>query len=140
MVFAAGAGISVAMLLPKAVSALTGKVAQPYFVVAVLIGLLATVSILLIACATPTRARREHSRNDERPRPRRAIVAAGPNGQRFCQILGHVAPEWPTGTRAWRHRGCRGGVDDVFQMSLALVQVWTAASRYDFRWRSCLAL
>lgn len=47
MVFAAGAGISVAMLLPKAVSALTGKVAQPYFVVAVLIGLLATVSILL---------------------------------------------------------------------------------------------
>ncbi|EHP41386.1 sugar glycoside-pentoside-hexuronide (GPH):cation symporter family protein [Cupriavidus basilensis OR16] len=53
MMFAAGAGISVAMFLPKAVSLLTGKVAQPYFVVAVLIGLLATLTILL--CVRNTR-------------------------------------------------------------------------------------
>jgi len=53
MMFAAVAGMSIALLLPKTVAALTGKVAQPYFVVAILIGLLATVMILL--CVRNTR-------------------------------------------------------------------------------------
>lgn len=45
MMFAAGAGMSIALFLPKAVSALTGEVAQPYFIVALPIGLLATLAI-----------------------------------------------------------------------------------------------
>ena len=52
MMFAAAAGMLIALLLPKAVAALTGQVAQPYFVVAILIGLLATLMIVLCVRST----------------------------------------------------------------------------------------
>ena len=52
MMFAAAAGMLIALLLPKAVAALTGEVAQPYFVVAILIGLLATLMIVLCVRST----------------------------------------------------------------------------------------
>lgn len=55
MMFAACAGLTVALLLPKAVGALGGS--QPYFWVAGAIGLLATLALL--ACVAGTRERHE---------------------------------------------------------------------------------
>ena len=53
MVFAALGAITVAFFLPKAIAALTGSVAQPWLVVALLLGLIAT--LVLIICYASTR-------------------------------------------------------------------------------------
>ncbi len=53
MMFAASGGLTIAFFLPKLVSSLTGKVAQPYFVVSILIG--AIVALILFICFFSTR-------------------------------------------------------------------------------------
>ncbi|CAE6805106.1 MFS transporter [Paraburkholderia nemoris] len=53
IVFGSVAGISVALLVPKTISALTGKVTQPHFMAVALLGLLSTIMILL--CVGNTR-------------------------------------------------------------------------------------
>lgn len=86
MMFAAVAGMTIALFLPKAVAALTGKVAQPYFVVAILIGMIATLMILL--CVRNTRET-----------PHDGLPEAGPCGQHRSSALAGTVRDF---ARFWR--------------------------------------
>jgi len=87
MMFAAVAGMSIALLLPKGVAALTGRVAQPYFIVAILIGVVATLMIFLCV---------RHTRETPHDGLQAAGAAAPPRSSALVGVMRDFTGFWRT--------------------------------------------